>query len=123
MAVFQGIKVVESVLIDDNRQGQCWVQLNIEGFLEVIETSTSEVLEVITDSGLASQNTDNVTVVRVLYQLLELILNLGININFTIFYQFIRQINLASTGSNFVVNAFKHIGVNIGHVCKFFLGG
>lgn len=62
------------------------------------------MLEVITGSGLASQNTDNVTVVRVLYQLLELILNLGNNINFTIFYQFIRQIDLTSTGSNLVVN-------------------
>ena len=62
------------------------------------------MLEVVTTGGLASQNTDNVAVVRVLYQLLELILNLGNNINFTIFDQFIRQINLAGTGSNLVVN-------------------
>jgi len=62
------------------------------------------MLEVITGSGLASQNTNNVAVVRVLYQLLELILNLGNNINFTIFDQFIRKINLASTGSDLVVN-------------------
>ena len=60
--------------------------------------------EVVTTGGLASQNTNNVAVVRVLYQLLELILNLGNNINFTIFYQFIRQIDLTSTGSDLVVN-------------------
>ena len=62
------------------------------------------MLEVIVGARLASKYTDNVAIVRVLYQLLELILNLGNNINFTVFYQFIRQINLASTGSNLVVN-------------------
>lgn len=71
----------------------------------MFETSTCELLEVIVGVRLASVNTDKFAIVRVLYQQFELKFNLGNNMYSTVCYQSIRQINLASTASNFVVYA------------------